>query len=168
MGIPKFFRWISERYPLCSQLISDNLIPEFDFFYLDMNGIIHQCAKGYNSIKVDEKLVFDMIFDYIKVLIEKIRPKKLVFLAIDGVAPRAKMNQQRARRFRSAAETELLRNKIKERGDTLSEVFDGNCITPGTEFMYNLNHALRLRLFKYISSELTPWCPDLQIVLLRT
>ena len=29
MGIPKFFRWISERYPLCSQLIQENRIPEF-------------------------------------------------------------------------------------------------------------------------------------------
>ena len=165
MGIPKFFRWISERYPLCSQLIADDLIPEFDFFYLDMNGIIHHCAKGYNSIRVDEKLVFDMIFDYIKILIDKIRPRKLVFLAIDGVAPRAKMNQQRSRRFRAAAETELLKTKIKEKGDTLSEVFDGNCITPGTEFMHSLCKALRLHLFKYISSNSTPWCGDLQIIL---
>ncbi|KAG8967784.1 hypothetical protein FRC03_009333 [Tulasnella sp. 419] len=44
MGIPKFFRWISERYPLTSQLIQENKIPEFDNLYLDFNGIIHNCS----------------------------------------------------------------------------------------------------------------------------
>lgn len=38
MGVPKFFRFISERYPQCSQLIQENNIPEFDNLYLDMNG----------------------------------------------------------------------------------------------------------------------------------
>ncbi|CAO3701775.1 unnamed protein product [Rhizopus microsporus] len=46
MGIPKFFRWISERYPMCSELITDNGIPEFDNLYLDMNGIVHNCSHN--------------------------------------------------------------------------------------------------------------------------
>lgn len=37
MGVPKFFRWMSERYPAISQLIAENRIPEFDCLYLDMS-----------------------------------------------------------------------------------------------------------------------------------
>lgn len=34
MGVPKFFRWMSERYPAISQLIAENCIPEFDCLYV--------------------------------------------------------------------------------------------------------------------------------------
>ena len=33
-SVPKFFRWLSERYPPISQLIADNRIPEFDCLYV--------------------------------------------------------------------------------------------------------------------------------------
>jgi XRN 5'-3' exonuclease N-terminus len=68
-----------------------------------------------------------------------------MFLAVDGVAPRAKMNQQRSRRFRSAKEAEQTMAELVARGDALPEGdrFDSNCITPGTDFMYNLGRAFR-------------------------
>jgi hypothetical protein len=33
-SVPKFFRWLSERYPAISQLIAENRIPEFDCLYV--------------------------------------------------------------------------------------------------------------------------------------
>ena len=46
-------------------------------------------------------IFFDDIFNLIQqFLFKTVKPKDVFFLAVDGVAPRAKMNQQRARRFK--------------------------------------------------------------------
>jgi len=47
MGVPKFYRWLSERFPLINQAISDaTLLPEVDNLYLDLNGTIHNATHG--------------------------------------------------------------------------------------------------------------------------
>lgn len=136
MGVPKFFRWMSERYPAISQLIAENRIPEFDCLYLDMNGIIHNCTHKDSddaTFRMTEEQMFIAIFNYIEHLFGKIKPKQLFFMAIDGVAPRAKMNQQRARRFRTALDVEIAREKAIREGKEMpkEEAFDSNAITPG-------------------------------------
>ncbi|KAH6850761.1 XRN 5'-3' exonuclease N-terminus-domain-containing protein [Chaetomium sp. MPI-CAGE-AT-0009] len=158
MGVPKFFRWLSERYPAISQLIAENRIPEFDCLYLDMNGIIHNCThKDSDDVqfRLSEEEMFIAIFNYIEHLFGKIKPKKLFFMAIDGVAPRAKMNQQRARRFRTALEAEKARDKAIKEGKELpkEEPFDSNCITPGTEFMAKLTQQLKYFINKKVSED---------------
>ena len=44
-GIPFFYRWLVERYPLCSLPVThDATVPDIDNLFLDMNGIIHQAT----------------------------------------------------------------------------------------------------------------------------
>lgn len=92
MGIPKFFRFISERWPLISQLIDENQIPEFDNLYLDMNSILHACTHSNDDTltRLTDDQMYSAIFNYIDHLFQIIKPKKTFYMAIDGVAPRAK------------------------------------------------------------------------------
>mmetsp|Transcript_16313 Transcript_16313/g.33078 ORF Transcript_16313/g.33078 Transcript_16313/m.33078 type:complete len:813 (+) Transcript_16313:113-2551(+) len=150
-GIPKMFRWLTDQYPniLNRRLGSASSIPPVDNFYLDMNGIIHPCTHGNNEDEItilDETEMFKKIFGYVDRLYKIVRPRKVLYLAVDGVAPRAKMNQQRARRFRSSKEAERLAATILARDGELPQdvdAFDSNCITPGTDFMLKLGLAMR-------------------------
>ena len=122
-----------------------------------MNGIIHNCTHGNNpDVRLTEDEMIVKIFTYLDKLFHIVKPQKLIFMAIDGVAPRAKMNQQRARRFKSAREAEEAVKKAEERGDPLpdpSTRFDSNCITPGTPFMARLSAHLRFFVRKKIAED---------------
>ncbi|RWS29627.1 5'-3' exoribonuclease 1-like protein [Leptotrombidium deliense] len=160
MGIPRFYRWMSERYPCLSEIVRESQVPEFDNLYLDMNGIIHNCSHPNDNdvhFRISEEDIFRNIFRYIEFLFRIIKPRKVFFMAVDGVAPRAKMNQQRARRFRSAKEAEMKEIEAKRRGETLPTEarFDSNCITPGTDFMFKLHEQLKYFVTMKISTDAT-------------
>ncbi len=133
-----------------------------------MNGIIHNCSHPNDndaSFRQSEAALFLAIFAYIEHLFGIIKPKKLFFMAIDGVAPRAKMNQQRSRRFRTAKEAKETREKALRRGEVLPEeaAFDSNAITPGTPFMARLTMQLKYFVAKKITEDAT-W-RNVQVVL---
>jgi 5'-3' exoribonuclease 2 len=110
---------------------------------------------------------------YIDRILAIIRPRQLLYMAIDGVAPRAKMNQQRSRRFRAAQEEQAKRAEedaarkewLDGGGAPLADKahFDSNCITPGTPFMADLAHALRYYIAARLNSE--PGWRGLKVIL---
>lgn len=106
------------------------------------------------------------VFIYTDRVVSMVRPRKLLMMAIDGVAPRAKMNQQRSRRFRSAQEA---KQKEEDRQNAIAELeamgkevsdeyrnekgWDSNAITPGTPFMDLLAKSLRYWVRKKINED---------------
>ena len=117
------------------------------------------------TFRISEEDIFLGIFAYIEHLFEKIKPRKVFFLAVDGVAPRAKMNQQRSRRFRTAQEAKENVDKAIRRGEELpdSPPFDSNCITPGTAFMQKLSLQLEYFIAKKVSED-SDW-RNVQVIL---
>ena len=174
MGIPKYFRWVVKKYPdvLVSEATSSTGI-RISTLYLDANCLIHPCVRetldeygptlleehfqDYRDNKYDmvnctgkysklEKKMFENIVQYIYYLCTFAKPTQLLFVAIDGIAPRAKMKQQRSRRYRSQKEKQLLRSLYAKHGTVRHRQWDTNAITPGTTFMLKLSDYLQKHL----------------------
>lgn len=59
-----------------------------------MNGVIHNCSHGAgtdHNTRLTEEEMMCKIFNYLDHLIQMMQPQKLLYMAIDGVAPRAKV-----------------------------------------------------------------------------
>jgi len=151
MGIPKFYKWLHRKYPLSVGKVNrEEDVPPIDNLYIDMNGIVHMCVHG-NSIEkhvLTSQMVSSghteelwcEIFKYLDDLIHLVNPRKFLFIALDSVTPVAKMTQQRARRMRDLHGCEEMAAISKLYGEC--ELFDLNAISPGTEFMYQLNQKV--------------------------
>ena len=135
MGIPYYFYYLTIKY---DNIIVKQLPKTIDIYAIDFNGIIHpEAAKEQN----EEKLILNL-WDKIKYYDKFYNPKKLM-ICIDGVAPLAKIIQQRKRRYLS-----FYRNKI----DKVISTWDTNAISPGTNFMNKLDNYIKENNEKYIFS----------------
>ena len=157
MGIPKFAYFLSNRYPLIIHKIKGDLeVPEIDNLYLDVNGVIHNSSHKYycdaSQINETTKQIYFDVCQVIKKIVHIIKPKKLLMISVDGVAPRAKMNQQRIRRFRKEMDSaKIIEGEESQTNDNKNKtkLFDSNAISAGTKFMFNLTTYMK----EYILNE---------------
>ena len=160
MGIPGFFGFIKKYNDSYNIKIIKKSIDELktnykegkeldiksrDFdkhLFLDFNGAIYT-AYHKNKVETIDALIVNTI-GYLDILCSIHSDYKTIYIAIDGPPPRAKIEQQRSRRFHSKDEKNTLLNlnekyaTEKEKISSESAGIDTNMITPGTPFMYKL------------------------------
>jgi 5'-3' exoribonuclease 2 len=102
MGVPALFRWLASKYPKIVTSVKEDQpkrinninIPvdatkpnpngfEVDNLYLDMNGIIHPCCHPEDKPAPDTEI--EMMYEickYMERLINMVRPRKVLYMAI--------------------------------------------------------------------------------------
>jgi 5'-3' exonuclease len=140
MGIPSYFSYIVKNHPsLIKKFVSNQMA--INNLYLDCNSIIYDIVKKHDfaSSRIasdNAPAIISGIIAQIEEYIKCIQPTTTVFIAFDGVAPVAKMEQQRARRYKSAYQSKITQQIFKR---TTMDPFNTSSITPGTAFMDQLN-----------------------------
>ena len=144
MGIPLFFKQMSERY---DNIVYETIKNNNNALFFDLNCLIHPCARRvveqyYTPDKaiLETKICIE-VNSYIKKIINLSEPE-FVYIAIDGVAPFAKMAQQRTRRFKTILEKEEINSIRINEGMEETNNWDTNAISPGTEFMKKLSRSI--------------------------
>jgi 5'-3' exonuclease len=150
MGIPSYFAHVLKKYPHVIKRLSE--LPCIHNLYMDCNGMIYDVVRQMqytpeNTAAYEAELL-QRICDSIDACIAIMRPVSRVFLAFDGVAPVAKLNQQRERRYKSwyLGEMEAQRRRDHAKQGTRIQppkpAWNTSAITPGTKFMNALHDKL--------------------------
>ena len=143
MGIPSYFaHFVREHREIIKPV--HRLSKPLNNLYLDCNGFIYEGAANFTSEEALLKYVCDKLIYYINLL----QPSKKVFIAFDGVAPVAKLAQQRKRRYLSWFQHKVMTDFTQNAPINSKEekiVWNTAAITPGTVFMEVLTLAIKKR-----------------------
>jgi len=141
MGIPSYFSYIVKNHSNIIRKLSSNPI-KVDNLYLDCNSIIYDAVYKMEVTTMTEDVsntIISRVIEIIKEYINLLNPTDSVFIAFDGVAPVAKLEQQRSRRFKSLYQNSLSRSIYKNVGP---DPWNTTAITPGTNFMKSLDEKI--------------------------
>lgn len=135
MGIPAFFSYIIKHHPNILIKHKNMKLHKSDYkktnLFIDANSIIYDSLRNINSEDSNlEQLLYKEVCNKIDSLIRLLKPNHEVIIAFDGVAPLAKLEQQRTRRYKSAF--------MHSHEDKKDISWNTSNITPGTQFMKQL------------------------------
>lgn len=133
MGIPSYFNFILQNH---ASIINNIKYVRCDYLFVDSNSLIYDTIHEFeNEVPNDNNIIYSKIYEKMMSLINLNKPNILTYICFDGVPPLPKMYQQRQRRFKSVMTKKIL-NK------NLDKTWNTNQITPGTDFMTNLDDFL--------------------------
>jgi 5'-3' exoribonuclease 2 len=134
------------------QYFNDDVrVDSIQHLLIDTNCLIHPQAKivcQENPHLVDsntellEKKIIKQVIMYIELLMAETKPTDSTYIAIDGVAPMAKIKHQRLRRFKSIYDRKIKEKIAKKYNKVLPSEWNTSAITPGTMFMDKLMKAI--------------------------
>ena len=156
MGVVSYFTYIVKNHPSIIRKYNKSLL-RVDNLYLDCNSIIYD---AYSKMKFDSltdsvtNSIINAVIKKIEYYIAVILPSKTAIIAFDGVAPVAKLEQQRARRYKSGYQNNISRALFKKQKE---DPWNTTAITPGTKFMAELN--------KKVSTHFSIVTPPLQNII---
>jgi 5'-3' exonuclease len=141
MGIPSYFVHIVKNH---GNIIKKFRNTDIDIhnLYIDSNSIIYDAIKQieYNTkdCNFEKKIIF-WVCEKIVYYIDLIKPTKKVLIAFDGVAPVAKLEQQRNRRYKTWYTNDYISDEENKK-----DKWDTTAITPGTQFMDALYAGIKV------------------------
>lgn len=153
MGVPGFFAWLLKNNTHNNIILHS--LQNINALYFDANCLFH--PKCFDILKLHsqetdivrlEDLMIKRIIKYIDYIINFVKPSDLIYIAVDGVAPVAKINQQRKRRYKSVIDNEFMKELDKKYNKNKNNIWSNIVITPGTDFMIKLDESLN----KYIKT----------------
>lgn len=136
MGIPAYFAYIAKNH---SKIIKKlEFLSKVHNLLFDCNSIIYDAIRELEkeNKQLTEQMIFELICKKVEQYIYLVKPTNVIYIAFDGVAPVAKLEQQRNRRHKSSFEENLMQSYGKP------PKMDTTQITPGTEFMKNLSNKI--------------------------
>jgi 5'-3' exonuclease len=144
MGIPSYFSYIVKNHASIIRKFNKSSL-KVNNLYLDANSIIYDCVHKIdfsNLVESDSETIQGDVFRKIDEYIALLNPDSNVYIAFDGVAPTAKLEQQRQRRYKSKVQADLAKAVYNGKK---ADAWNTAAITPGTKFMASLNTGLRKR-----------------------